>query len=488
MKKLLLILLMAGSAWGTTFEEKYCRSGGDNLNSGSTTNVAAINTYAGGTFVRATGVFTPASGDPVADGVTNGAWASIYTTAGATVATCVGLVTNVSTTTITISQVALAGAVANVSEAAAASTCKIGGAWKGPNAAVSFPFGFATAQMTNNPTIYPRVNFMADATYVISAAMTHSLNGPIRFQGYTATPGDLGKATIDDTTAGAGIVLLTVSGGNVDLLDFIFANTGATSSTPAAGINLSGASCTFSRVVIHDVRATGIAVGSVSILVECEAYTCNKANAAQTAGFSLTSGARALRCISHDNSTANGAGFVLGSSSVAVGCIADSNGTNGFLLNSGSCLIMQGCDAYNNGGHGAEIFLATAGAYSIENCNFVKNGGWGITSSATLRNGRIVNCGFGAGTEANALGNINGTGAINETGTVNYANNVTPWVDPANGDFRITLTAAKSAGRGAFTQTASSYAGTVAYPDIGAAQATDTNSVSSATVGYGFAQ
>jgi hypothetical protein len=57
-----------------------------------------------------------------------------------------------------------------------------------------------------------------------------------------------------------------------------------------------------------------------------------------------------------------------------------------------------------------------------------------------------------------------------ESGTVTYANDVTPWVDPANGDFRINLAAAKGAGRGTFTQTAASYTGTIGYPDIGAAQ------------------
>jgi hypothetical protein len=57
-------------------------------------------------------------------------------------------------------------------------------------------------------------------------------------------------------------------------------------------------------------------------------------------------------------------------------------------------------------------------------------------------------------------------------GSVTYATDVTPWVDPTNGDFRINLAAAKGTGRGTFTQTASSYAGTVGYPDIGAAQST----------------
>ena len=54
---------------------------------------------------------------------------------------------------------------------------------------------------------------------------------------------------------------------------------------------------------------------------------------------------------------------------------------------------------------------------------------------------------------------------------MNFASDVTPWVDPANGDFRINLAAAKGAGRGSYTQNAGG--GTVGYPDIGAAQHQD---------------
>ena len=59
------------------------------------------------------------------------------------------------------------------------------------------------------------------------------------------------------------------------------------------------------------------------------------------------------------------------------------------------------------------------------------------------------------------------------SGAVTYASNATPWVDPANGDFRTNLPAAMNAGRGAFTETAASYAGAVGYPDIGAAMHKD---------------
>jgi hypothetical protein len=108
------------------------------------------------------------------------------------------------------------------------------------------------------------------------------------------------------------------------------------------------------------------------------------------------------------------------------------------------------------------------------NCNFIKSSGYALK----IQNGytvHLINCGVGAGTMANASGLYN-TGVqapVIEEGTVTYASNATPWVDPDNGDFRITLSTAKGAGRGSFMQTSASYTGAIGYPDIGAAQHVD---------------
>ena len=67
---------------------------------------------------------------------------------------------------------------------------------------------------------------------------------------------------------------------------------------------------------------------------------------------------------------------------------------------------------------------------------------------------------------------------VENIGAVTYGANLTPWVDPANGDFRINLAAAKGAGRGTFLQTSASYTGTVGFPDIGAAQHLDSGGAS----------
>ncbi len=110
-------------------------------------------------------------------------------------------------------------------------------------------------------------------------------------------------------------------------------------------------------------------------------------------------------------------------------------------------------------------------AVYIENCNLVKNGGYGINLSTTgSKIGYILNCGFGSGTQVNTSGQTNSLGSVEVSGSVTYAANVTPWNAPTTGDFRIILPQAQYAGRGAFTQTDGTNTGTVAYPDIGAAQ------------------
>lgn len=89
----------------------------------------------------------------------------------------------------------------------------------------------------------------------------------------------------------------------------------------------------------------------------------------------------------------------------------------------------------------------------------------GLTDERDITSGRNL-------TDAAGITSAGDSGMI-EYGAVNYASDVTPWTDPANGDFRISLSAAKNAGRGSFIETSSSYAGTIGYPDIGAVQHQD---------------
>jgi len=450
------------------FTEFYCNTGGSNLNSGSSTGTSASFTYAGGTFVRSTGVFTVASGDPASDGVTVGDFASIYTTSGATVATCVGRITARDATTITISITALSGATSAVSESAGATTCKVGGAWQGPNGSVAFPFGFAAAAMMNASSEMPRVNFISGTNYAITANMTHSIAGPVRFEGYTTSPGDGGRAIIDGGTSGASYVLLTLSGHYNYIAYMTFQNNGATGSSD--GMTCSGESTTLFNVVVNSVRATGInCTGNYGNAIECEVYGIGQGG--NKYGFEVSQTWCYVRCISHDNTGTNGGYY---GDSTFVSCIADSNGYDGWITASiGSHWV--GCTAYANGRDGIRINNSAARRFCIESSSFVLNGGYGINGTGSGgRAGHVLNCGFGSGTKANTSGTTTSLKGMYESGTVTFTSNTEPWSGASTGDFRINLAGAKGTGRGSYCQTASSYTGAVGYPDIGAAQHQDT--------------
>ena len=96
------------------YTEFCCRSGGSNLNAGTRLGdstepgTSASLTYANGTWVASTGVFSIAIGNPVTDGVAVGDFASVYAN-GSTVTGFVGRVTARDTTTITVSLTAKSG-------------------------------------------------------------------------------------------------------------------------------------------------------------------------------------------------------------------------------------------------------------------------------------------------------------------------------------------------------------------------------------------
>jgi hypothetical protein len=495
MKQLFLYLLFAALLRGalvmqaaTTYTEFYCQTTGNNLNAGSTTADSAAHTYtsaivAGG-WDSTTGIFTVASGNPAADNVALGDWASVYVTSGATVATFVARVTATNSTTITVSLTAKSG-TAPATDALGATTLKHGGAWKGPNAAASFPFNFVQNTMTDSGGNVPCVNIKSGTSYSMTAGITHSLAGPTRWQGYTTSVRDGGKFTIAGATSGSSYTAFTLSGVNNDLVDCIIQNNGSTGS--AAGISATGGECLIQGVVVNSVRGHGVNVATASsTLIECEAYACNQSNTAALAGFfDAVTGTEFIRCISHDNAGSNTSGFRVSTGTTTLclfsECISDTNGEYGFALGSQGSNWILNCDAYNNILDGVDLNSTAACFALIENSNFVKNGGWGINTSgsATLRNGLIINCGFGSGTQTNYLGQINTIAGINIVNSQTYTANATPWVDPANGDFRINLVGAKGTGRGTFTETAASYTGTVGKPDIGAAQGTSIRSATS---------
>lgn len=451
-----------------------CRFGGSNMNGGRlSTNAepatSPVYSATNGGWNSGTGVFTPTSGNPSLT-VTVGDYASVFTD-GATTPVFIGAVTAVSSTTITVSTSQKSGTAPTT--AGTGISINVGGAWAGPSGAVNFPFNFASGTMSSTSDVV-RVNLKNDQTYNITATLDHQQIGPTFFQGYSSTFGDGGRATIDGGTTGASYILLTnANGSGVDrnwIVDLIFQNNGATGS--ASGVQWGGGTRSGQvRVVVHDVRGSGFNGADQSI--ECEAYACNKSNTADIGAFLMSSNAVLVRCVAHDNTGSNNDGFYTqGGGILMLNCVSDTNGRHGFFeQNITGANRLIGCDLYNNGTDGYRHITSGCAAY-LSNCNFISNAGYGINVSTGTQTGVIHNCGY----YNNTLGAKNNVGRMFESGAVTYTG--VPYVDAANGDFRLNNTAnqgalARGTGRGNFTQTSASYAGTVSYPDIGAAQHQD---------------
>jgi hypothetical protein len=454
------------------FTEFCCRASGNNLNAGSldggstVTPTAAAVTYTGGDWTSGTDIYVAPVGADMTEAVV-GRFASLYhdgDTSPTTNQYLVARITNVNagTRSITLSTTARALLGTEVATGTGNRSLRIGGAWLGPSGADNWPFSMATTDaLTNSSGDATRLNLMNDQTYSITATLSLGTSEINLVRGFASAYGDGGRAVIDGGTAGASFDLIDVgaTAADVQLEDLELRNNGATGSAPGLDINSATATCR--RVVIHDVRGNGFD-GAASYL-ECEAYNCNQSNTATSGGFVMTGGF-ALRCVSHDNAGSNSRGFRASGGAALVECIADGNTSIGINL-AGPAVVLR-CDCYNNGGAG--IDCPSALPVVLDSCNLIDNGGFGIAGNATGSMAQAYNCGFGSGTAANASGTT--SNVPTEVGSVTYAADVTPWVDPANGDFRINLAAAKGGGRGAFLQTAPSYTGTVAYPDIGAAQ------------------
>jgi hypothetical protein len=473
MKRLLLILLLIPSIAFGTYTEYYCQSGGSNLNAGSTNNNTATYSSIHGNWTNATGVFTPTDGSTPASTVSVGMWASVYID-GASVGVYVGRIGTVAAGVNGAITANTLGAGAKPANQTGTATIVVGGAWQGPNAASGFPFTLVSFGLNRDATAHAvRVNLKNDQTYSITSSITPSTasNASYVVEGYTGSAGDGGRATFDGGTS-TGTVLANAGPTGTAWQDVIF----KTSITSGSTNLVNGSGQTFIRCVFTGARNGGLVLtGSTpSHVIECEAYGNNTANAALVGAFVTSgSGNTFVRCISHDNTGSNTQGFAVQQGGVVIAnCVADTNGANGILFSAASIngnLSILNSDFYNNTGDAINIASGSVpNSIWIENCNFIKNTGAGINNVPVNNWGFVFNCGYGSGTQANGADTINN---LMQSGTITYASGATPWVDPANGDFTNNLPASQGTGRGAFTETASSYAGTVGYPDISAAAA-----------------
>ncbi len=456
----------------TEFYVNAAQTNASNLNAGSTDADITYTSAAGDS--DGTSVFTPNDGSTPASTVSAGMWGSVYVTIGATVAVFIGRVTTVAAGVngaITFSTTAKAGTFPASSAGAHTITCRIGGAWTGPATTVSFPIGFVAATMTDAAGDYPRVN--GKGTSTITAAMTQSSAGPVRFQGYTTNPGDGGRWTIAGGAAGTSYTALTVSGADYDLVDMTFVGNGATGSAALVLLSNNRAFC--ERVVFSSCVGAGVNVTGGNIeFTECEWFGCNSQNNASTPALNVANNVFCDSCYFHDNAGSNTRGARLANASCDfISCIFDTNGAMAIEMTTAAAVSVIGCDFYNNGGSGIVNTDSTGGFINARNCNFLKNTLWAATGSGVgNKRGRFINCGFGTGTQANGSGDVDVTNlpGVVVSNSVTYASGVTPWTAPTTGNFTISLAAAQGTGRLVFTETDGTNTGTVAHPDVGAAQ------------------
>jgi len=479
MKKLLALLILVPSICFGAFTEFYCQSGGSNLNGGSDTNNTATYTSTSGNWSTSTFIFTPTDGsNPVTAGVTVGQWASLYLNAATTTVSTsrITAVTNAANGTITVSSSAKAGTVPATGTGTV--TIKVGGAWKGPNANDEWPLisTITFVSATDSSGDRARINMQNGSNYNVSTAPNFGSSQDTTVQGYSSSPGDGGKATIDTQTNA--VQALASTGQGSTFIDLIF-QTSQTTNTTLDLVTSAATGVGFIRCVFHGAQGSGFNCSTnIEYLWECEAYANNKGNNAGRGGFAITAPIQAWYCFAHDNTGTNASGFVFAQSNEATlsNCIASNNGQDGIGTGSGTInppfLIVINSDFYKNGRDGIHLVNGDSVAMQvvIQNCNFIKNTGAGINNTIAHTGGYAFNNGYGSGTMAN--GSADSLKAIVSVGSVTYSSGLTPWFDPDHGDFRINLAAANWAGRGAFTETSAALTApnTVGYPDIGAAQ------------------
>jgi hypothetical protein len=391
-------------------------------------------------------------------------FASVYVD-GASVGVFVGRVTAVDDDldTITVSLTAKSGNAP--SNGTGTRTIKVGGAWKGPNAAENFPFNFVQATMTNAAGDYPRINLLnVDGTYSVTASIAHANAGLIVWQGGTNAADDLGKATIDGGSAGASYNLLNLTVNLNRFVDVIFNQNGATGSAVGVFANMAaGNIVTFMRCVASNMKGVGFQNNQVVRYIECESFGNGGS------GFNFNGASHeAVRCIAHNNTATNGFQSN-GSDGSCIDCVADTNTGPGFSITAAAEFTLVRCSSYNNTTAGLLVNAASSVVYA-ESCIFELNGTYGVNNNTSTSDVVIAKCAFRSNTSGETNGAIDATGSITATAST--------MVDPANGNFTPATAEVKNAGRGAFTQAAGSYSSSsTSYSDVGAVQHLESPSV-----------
>jgi hypothetical protein len=133
---------------------------------------------------------------------------------------------------------------------------------------------------------------------------------------------------------------------------------------------------------------------------------------------------------------------------VAKGCAFWLNTGSGVQITSSGTGMWSGCVFHGNTAEG--LYISAGGVYApLINCIFTSNGGTGIRVDAASAETRVYNCAFyNNTTAAYTLGYFSPWNVI---GTLTLASS--PFVDPANGDFRLNDAAGYSLKNGGYPST-----------------------------------
>lgn len=479
------------------YTEFYCNaSTGDNTYAGDNAANGVVTATNGG-INTGTRTFTAASGTPFSGVVANTDYVAIMAD-GATVTPFIALVTSVGGggSSLVYSATVLSGTPPGT--AATGITAKTGGKWRGPNAAIPFPFGVAGAVLARTASTPVRVNFENTATYSVSTtsgatAITANVAGPITWEGCTSTPGDGGTALIDGTGGGAGVVFqLFNPTATAQAFKYLRFN-GNFAGTPAGGnpngdnmVNLQATNslwyrCIFSGAWRFGFQGQGTGNAGGSTMIECLAYNNNADNDSTSANFGATEEMTFIRCVAVKTATkAQTAGFYLNGSAgepiTLINCISAENGQHGYRIAGATPVKIIGCTSANNGGAGLFTTTTSVGGLDILNCLFSDNAGWGIQANVAVNGASIMISGNAF--YSNGLGEITNINTSFISGSITL--NGDPFDGASNGDFELNnnLNAGqdcRNTGVGSFLFTGSGFSSTtVSYPDIGAAQHDET--------------
>lgn len=352
---------------------------------------------------------------------------------------------------------------------------RIGGAFKGPNAADGWPLRTNMSTCVAANAMIPRVNCKNNGLYSITAAI--AMIGGAVYQGYASTPGDGGKANID---AGS----LTISGitGNAACFfyDLIFSN--------IVGTFINGPAGHFVRCIWHDITQAGISLGATNwftcAFYECEFYNCNTINSNNVGCITGGNGSSfstlfCYNCYFHDcTSGVNASGLAYGASSslmVVQNCIFDN--LTGWGINCRSSASFQLCASNNTfykitgNAIGTDASVSFLFYWRLWNNLFIKINKFGISGELGNRvEGFAFNNAFGSGSMGCASGNYQRSTlqALQTYGDIVLEPGVDPFNAASTGDFSLVEPTLWGVGRASFTQTGNSKTGTLSYPDVGA--------------------